>query len=262
MTKKNAKKTAARARQAKTGQSYQSALRAEGSLTKEEQDNLVAEAIREMGADEFWRRVREARYSNQDKRIHEAFTVLNNGLYHGGVNAPTKDNLMARIQEALKILAGTPFVPRQPLEGFTINKEVGGGFDHEVALASLELPEEVRKRAPLYERFYSNEKGPVEPAKIMEYWKDIPDAKRCTAPARRELGVTDDHPTNPFTTWTPLTRCHETPGFIQWWNTLPEAKVYARFFNGDEPISTADNFRAQYPGEPLPPGMKDPKKPA
>lgn len=243
MTRKNAKKTKARARQEKTGQSYQSALRAEG-LTKEERDNLVAEAIREMGPEEFWRRVRDARYSNQDKRIHEAFTVLNSGLYHGGVNAPTKEGLMARIQEALKILAGTPFVPRQPLEGFTVTPPPlrGWGLDGH----------EERKAKGLV-------KHVLEPAKVKEYWKDLPEAKRCTAPARRELGVTDEHPERPFTTWTPLTRCHETPGFIAWWNTLPQATNYAIFEDPVPPMSTADVFRAEYPGEPLPPGMKDPK---
>ncbi len=247
MTKKNAKKTAARQRQQKTGQSYQSALRAESTMTDEERDNLVADAIREMGADEFWRRVREARYGNMEKRVNEAFTVLNNGLYHGGRNAPTREALYGRIQLALHVLAGSSqekikeaidngsFEPA-PISSIPLR---GWGLDTEVPISPL--PKEVLDQRHLYERFYKNAtvKDNCDPQKLMDYWKGLPEARRCTDSKQRLLGVTDDHPEKPLITWTTLTGTKGCPGFGEWWRALPESKEYDRassppFFALDE----------------------------
>ncbi len=80
MTRKNARKTAARARQQKTGQPYQSALRSEGGIQKP---------------------------TDLEARIHQAMTVLNNGLYFTGTLAPTREELFGRIQLALHVLDGS-----------------------------------------------------------------------------------------------------------------------------------------------------------
>ena len=67
-----------------------------------------------------------------------------------------------------------------------------------------------------------------DPAKLMAFWKDRPEAKKCVGAKRLRMGVTDDHPENPRILWTSLARTKDCPGFTEWWNALPEAKPYHR----------------------------------
>ena len=83
MTKKNARKTAARERQAKVGGKYMTHLE-----PKDDRATL-------------------------EKRISDAFLVLNNGLYFTGKLAPTREALFTRIQQALQVLNPTRTVLEQ-----------------------------------------------------------------------------------------------------------------------------------------------------
>ena len=66
-----------------------------------------------------------------------------------------------------------------------------------------------------------------KPEEIQAFWKDRKDAKSCTAPTMRLLGVTD----GTIVHWCQLTRIEVEclNGFRDWWRSLPEAKPYARF---------------------------------
>lgn len=383
MTRKTAKKTAARARQQKTGEKYEAALRAETTVTP----------------------------ADLEKRLNDAFMVLNNGLYHRGHNSPTREALWGRIQHAIHILGGstqekiteviekggfeappvicsncgatmspkpmadekgwwacplcnahrvpaedeikTPFTPKK-LVGFSITRDVfgikddvplcdftwqaprtqgypdggqetvactlpkghQGGPDNKTlrhsyegpkgtAIFDVPIPPPLRgwglepqniigqrreglarlfgraldacgdqldrvkfKGAPRFDcdikfwfdgtlitsRLEHDLKDPVpeklgfttmanevegnfipktvDPQNLMDYWKPLPEARRCTDSRLRLLGVTDDHPEKALVTWTPLTRTKEVPGFGEWWQSLPESKTYDRADHG------------------------------
>jgi hypothetical protein len=115
-----------------------------------------------------------------------------------------------------------------PLRGWGLKP--GAGFDHKVATKNLELPEEIRNKRELYEQFYRDAtiKDNIDPEKLMEYWKTLPEAKKCVDSKRLRLGVTDDHLLQPLITWTSLARSKSCPGFHEWWGALPEATPYDR----------------------------------
>ncbi len=183
-----AKKTAARQRQQKTGQSYQSALRAEG------------------GPD---------RTAALEKTINMAFSVLNNGLYFKKHLAPTREQLMGRIQHALHVLvmgADVPFDPQNPAPGGLTRKTPLEGFD----ITPPPPPRWGLFDPKAVEDPHDRQKGEtvrmgVEPRALWDYWKDLPEARKCATPKALLLGVTDDHPEKPLVTWTSLPKNGGTP---------------------------------------------------
>lgn len=212
MTRKSARKGRARARQEKTGQSYQSALRAEGQtiirLKTDEDPPPEYEAI--------------AVFNHGNSAI-----IVDDGCYQ--VCNRYYDRLADRTElfkptlwifpEALEVLRRLPplghrdrkpdNLPPPPLRGW-------GLFD-ETAISSLE-------RRQSGETVRLN----VEPQKLMDYWKPLPEAKRIIHAKDRLLGVTDDHAEKPLVTWTTLTATQECPGFGAWWHTLPQSDPYDR----------------------------------
>lgn len=238
MTKKSAKKTAARARQAKTGQPYQSALRAEGGGN-----------------------------ADYEKRCQEAFLVLNSGLYHGGVNAPTRETLFARIQSALHILAGSIDKPsgtdKPPCTncGATMypKPETGEGwwacplcnahqqpFEAESALTPKTLGGFTLVPTSVDYKLVPNIR---EPEKLMDFWKPVEEAKRCANSKQLLVGVTDDHPEKPLVTWTSLARMMRCPEFADWWRALPESSHYDRA-QGENRIDVMETIMTPKPKGP------------
>ena len=180
MTKKNARKTAARERQAKTGQSYQSALRAEGPPDSEILTGVVnlLKSLSKSVGDGLDRKL-----LGKDLRLEEP-----------KVRAHWSAGYLVALQDVLRVVESRPTKwPEPPAPQYRVPKVVSR-----------------------------------EPQKVRDYWETLPEAKRCMDSKRRLLGVTDDHPEKPLTTWVTLTSVKDCPSFGEWWKSLPEAKPYNR----------------------------------
>ena len=183
-------------------------------------------------------------------RMLEAFMVLNSGLGFTGHLAPTREQLLARINQALVLLAGDPdepyrfqrtlagrellekgfkvaagFTPKQPLEGFVTREQIDAtmskGIDPVKLIddaAKMELFDQESRRIYPFR---------IDPPDALRNWGKLAVLKRCTAPKLRLIGVTDGTTVR----WAILTSCKDDPEFMSWWPALPQAEPYARFDN-------------------------------
>jgi len=339
MTRKNARKTAARARQEKTGGSYQAALRTEEPkpLTMHDEFRVfftseilqnrklasvlvgpidyadmrkylppvlvpvnyigseghmadygdvkilvdknqpesrytlahVGGRVEEINASSPLHKIRAlnqaVRAPDLAKRVREAFMVLNSGLGFTGHLAPTREQLMGRIQRALQILAPPedavmqslrhhrfPFDVTEDIHTATAMlgstregaKEINAaliygssgsppGFaiteTRDIEVVERALDGSIREMRPVP----GSERVTITrmPFRVedLSQLRALEGAKRCTAPKLRLIGVTD----GTIVRWATLTSARKDHEFSAWWRSLPVAAPYSRFENDE-----------------------------
>lgn len=64
-----------------------------------------------------------------------------------------------------------------------------------------------------------------DPAKVRDFWQGVVQeglSKVYRCERAGSLGVTDDHPVIPLLVWVSRARAEACPGFVDWWEKLPQ----------------------------------------